>query len=110
MDIHVSGPTHRDAVGAIFGEDISPGPLRKAPPVLAQFLHDWPGHRDDFVEVALEPPPRSKLGGFKLRFHRVQIIGGGRFMGYALRMDSLSFQSLEAYELCWARHRDLHAH
>lgn len=110
MDIHVNGPGAEKAVGAIFGEDYEKGPLRHAPPILAQFLHDWPGHRDDFVEVALEPPPRSPLGGFKLRFHRVQIIGGGRFMGYALRMDSLSFQSLEAYELSWENHRAIHAH
>ena len=110
MDIHVSGPTQRDAVGAIFGEDHTLGPVRKAPPVLAQFLHDWPGHRDDFVEIALEPPPRSPLGGFRLRFHRVQIIAGGKFLGYALRMDALSLQSLEAYELTWANHRMLHAH
>lgn len=110
MDIHVDGPGAVKAVGAIFGEDVTPGPLRAAPPILAQFLNDWPGHRDDFVEIGLEPPPRSAFGGFKLRFHRVQIIGGGKLLGHALRMDALSFQTLQAYELTWERHRTLHAH
>ena len=54
--------------------------------------------------------PTHRAGTGEFIDEVLQIIGGGRFMGYALRMDSLSFQSLEAYELCWARHRDLHAH
>jgi hypothetical protein len=110
MDVHVNGPGSEKAVGAIFGEDHTVGPIRQAPPILAQFLADWPGHPDDVLEIGLEPPPNAPVGGFKLRLHRCTIVGGGRFMGYALRMDNLSLSTLAAYERSWANHRAIHAH
>jgi len=98
------------AVGAIFGEDPTRGPVRMAPPILAQFLNDWPGHVDDVITVGLAPPPRCPVDGFKVRFHRCQIIVAGKLEGHALRMDALALSTLAAYEAAWNAHRVQHAH
>lgn len=110
MDIYVNGPGAPDCVGAIFAEDYKTGPVRRAPEVLLQIMRDWPAHPNDVLDVALEPPPRCPIAGFGLRFHRCQIIGGGRFLGHALRMDDTSLSTLAAYETAWENHRAIHAH
>lgn len=109
MDIHVNGVGAPNCVGAIFGEDYKLGPVAKAPEVLLQFMRDWPAHPDDILEVALEPPPRCPVSSFAIRFHRCQIIAGGKFIGHALRMDALSLSTLEGYERAWQSHRLTHA-
>lgn len=110
MDIYVDGPGAEGCVGAIFGEDYRQGPKRQAPPVLLQIMNDWPAHPNDVIDVALQAPPRCPVEGFAIRFHRAQIIGGGKFLGHALRMSDTDLTTLEAYELAWSNHRRLHAH
>lgn len=110
MDIHVNGPGAPSCVGAIFTEDYKLGPQRPAPEILLQILRDWPTHPDDVLDVALEAPPRCPVTSFALRFHRCQIIAGGKFIGHALRMTDLDLSTLGAYELAWKNHRMIHAH
>lgn len=110
MDIYVNGPGIEKCVGAIFGEDYAQGPVRAAPAVLLQVMNDWPAHPLDIITLALEPPPRCPVEGFQIRMHRVQIIGGGKFLGHALRMDALALSTLDAYEAAWKSHRIAHAH
>lgn len=110
MDIYVNGPGAPDCVGAIFGEDYKLGPVRKAPPILLQIMTDWPAHSDDVLDVGLPAPPRCPVSGFGLTFHRCQIVGEGRFLGHALRMNAVSLSTLAAYEQAWANHYRLHAH
>lgn len=107
MDIYTTDP---NAVGAIFGEDYTKGPLRAAPPILAQFLKDWPVHPNDVLTIGLEPPPEYPLDGFKLTLHRVTVVLNGEFGGYALRMDDVSVSTLQAYDMAWRNYRMLHAH
>lgn len=98
------------SINAVFGEDVAQGPQRKAPQILAQFLADWPGHKDDVITVGLEAPPRAAVEGFKVAFHRCQILFDGKLVGHALRMSGIDLSTLAAYEASWFLHRMTHAH
>lgn len=109
MDIYVNGPGATDCVGSIFGPNHKNGPARRAPAVLAQFLENWPGHVNDFVRLALSPPPLCPVSGFEIVMHRCRIIAGGKLIGHALRMDDISLSSLAGWEAAWRSHRLAHA-
>jgi hypothetical protein len=94
----------------IFGEDYKQGPVRLAPPLLGQFIEDWPVHPNDVLTISADAPPRCPVTGFQISFHRVTIVLNGKFEGYALRMGDISLSTLAAYEAAWQNHRQVHAH
>jgi len=113
MDIHVSPGIAETGVDAIWPEDISLGPVCRAPDVIIKILRDWPkGMEDDLIRFALHTPfahqilneaevTGDRTGAVTVVGHRVTIIGGGKLLGYGFRVNDMNLRALRFWEkLC----------
>jgi hypothetical protein len=120
VDIRINGADADrlglEAVGSIFGADISTGPVRKSPPLLEAIKADearW--KHGEIVSFLLYLPPaffdaeltraKGEASAVRIDMHRVNIIANGKLLGQALRMDAASLGSLTAWEAAHALKR-----
>jgi len=117
MDIHIADPLAAyEAVGTIFGDDISTGPLRRrgrvwrAPAKLMREAEARAQPGEMFTVQLNEPigalwdvpvDPSSALVAHRVPMHVVNILHAGRLVGRALRMDRDSQRALDAWLRSW---------